>query len=118
MVGDREMALDSPTIWLCATCYSCSERCPQGVHFTDIMRVLRNMATAKGKANPFFQKTAEAIMANGKTFPDAEFINEMRADLGLPPVEPLNKEDLGRLLKEAKKLDKPVQKAPQSSGHH
>jgi heterodisulfide reductase subunit C len=118
MLGDREMALESPTIWLCATCYSCSERCPQGVHFTDIMRVLRNMATAQGKANPFYQKTAEVIIQNGKTFPDAEFINEMHSDLGLPPIEAMNREEFAKDMKDAKSLNKIMHKEPVKSEHH
>jgi heterodisulfide reductase subunit C len=102
MLGCREFALDNPTIWLCATCYSCSERCPQGVRFTDIMRVIRNMAVAEGKINPFYKKTAEAIIQFGKTFDSPDFINEMRGDLGLPPVTSLNRQEIAKLLGEAK----------------
>jgi heterodisulfide reductase subunit C len=104
MLGFREFALDSPTIWLCATCYSCSERCPQGVHFTDIMRVLRNMAVAEGKINPFYKKVAEAILQYGKIFDSPDFINEMRGDLGLPPVTSLDRQEITKILDEVKAL--------------
>jgi heterodisulfide reductase subunit C len=104
MLGLREFALESPTIWLCATCFSCSERCPQGVHFTDIMRVLRNMAVEKGKIHPFYQKIAEAIIQYGKVYDSAEFINEIRGDIGLPPVTSLDREELTKILEEAKAL--------------
>lgn len=106
MVGDREAALNNSTIWLCATCYSCSERCPQGVHFTDIMQVLRNIAVAQGKTNPTYQKIAEVILSNGKIFDSADFINEMRSDLGLPPVTSLNKEEFTQMLCDAKEVHK------------
>ncbi len=106
MVGDRETALNSSTIWLCATCYSCSERCPQGVHFTDIMQVIRNMAVAQGKTNPIYKKIADVILANGKIFDSVDFINEMRSDLGLPPVTSLNKEEMVNMLSDAKEIHK------------
>lgn len=102
MLGLREFALNNSTIWLCATCYSCSERCPQGVHFTDIMRVLRNMAVAEGKAHPVYKKTAEAIKQYGKTFDSPDFINEMREDLGLPLVTSLNRQEITKILDEVK----------------
>ncbi len=104
MLGLREFALESPTIWLCATCFSCSERCPQGVHFTDIMRALRNMAVEKGKIHPFYQKVAETILQYGKIYDSAEFINEIRGDLGLPPVTSLDREEMIKILEEAKVL--------------
>ncbi|MGD0072441.1 MAG: 4Fe-4S dicluster domain-containing protein [Candidatus Bathyarchaeia archaeon] len=102
MLGCREFALGSPTIWLCATCYSCSERCPQGVRFTDIMRVIRNMAVAEGKVNPFYKKTAEAIIQFGRTFDSPDFINEMRCDLGLPPVTSLDRQEIAKIIGELK----------------
>ncbi len=104
MLGLREFALDSPTIWLCATCYSCSERCPQGVHFTDIMRVLRNMAVEHGKTNPYYKKVAEAIVQYGKTFDSPDFINEMRGDLGLPPVTSLDRQEIAKIIDEVKAM--------------
>lgn len=43
-LGMRKEVLSSPTPWLCATCYTCTVRCPQGVKFTDIMISLRALA--------------------------------------------------------------------------
>jgi len=42
--GFREDALASQTIWLCASCYSCTVRCPQQIQITDIMYTLKREA--------------------------------------------------------------------------
>jgi heterodisulfide reductase subunit C len=102
LLGMKDVVLSSPIIWMCATCYSCSERCPQGVRFTDIMRVIRNMAVAEGKVNPFYKKTAEAIIQFGRTFDSPDFINEMRCDLGLPPVTSLDRQEIAKIIGELK----------------
>jgi len=35
-------------VWVCATCYTCQERCPQGVRIADVMRALKNIAVRLG----------------------------------------------------------------------
>jgi quinone-modifying oxidoreductase, subunit QmoC len=42
--GMRDKVLDSLTIWTCASCYQCSNRCPQEIKITDIMYMLKRMA--------------------------------------------------------------------------
>lgn len=42
--GDIESILSSRTIWICASCYSCTVRCPQGVKVTDILYTLKRLA--------------------------------------------------------------------------
>jgi len=42
--GDIESILSSRTIWICASCYGCTVRCPQGVKVTDIMYALKRLA--------------------------------------------------------------------------
>jgi heterodisulfide reductase subunit C len=42
--GFRTDALASQTIWLCASCYSCTVRCPQKIQITDVMYSLKREA--------------------------------------------------------------------------
>lgn len=98
LLGMREKVLNSKEIWMCATCYSCTERCPQGVRLTDVMRVLRNIAVKEGHVHPFFKNLSKVIIENGRIFTDDSFINEMRSDLGLPPVSSMNKDELAKML--------------------
>lgn len=103
MLGLRETVLSSKMIWMCAVCFSCTERCPQGVKFTDIMRTIRNIAVREGYINPFFQKLANVIAETGRIFPYTEFLDELRSDLGLSPMKTHNCQDMVRLLERARK---------------
>ena len=42
--GMRDRVLDSLTIWTCASCYQCAERCPQEIKITDVMYMLKRMS--------------------------------------------------------------------------
>lgn len=97
-LGLTKRVLPSDLIWLCATCYSCTERCPRGVRPTEVIRAIRNLAIRKGHVNPFYKLQANAIVNFGRIFEDEEFINEMRDDMGLPPVPSVNLEEINKIL--------------------
>jgi len=42
--GEIKTILSSRTIWICASCYACTVRCPQDVQLTDIMYALKRLA--------------------------------------------------------------------------
>ncbi len=42
--GFKEEVLRSNTIWLCASCYSCTVECPKGIKITDVMYALKRLA--------------------------------------------------------------------------
>jgi len=42
--GFKKEVLESNTIWLCASCYSCTVECPKGIKITDIMYALKRRA--------------------------------------------------------------------------
>jgi heterodisulfide reductase subunit C len=44
----RERVLSSKTIWICASCYTCSVRCPNNIDIAKIMDVLRNLSLRSG----------------------------------------------------------------------
>lgn len=44
LAGDRERALSSPSLWFCASCFTCSVRCPKGISPADVMFALRSLA--------------------------------------------------------------------------
>jgi heterodisulfide reductase subunit C/nitrate reductase gamma subunit len=43
-LGLRDLAFGSNMLWDCLTCYQCQEQCPQGVHVTDVLYELKNLA--------------------------------------------------------------------------
>ncbi|HID65107.1 MAG TPA: 4Fe-4S dicluster domain-containing protein [Anaerolineae bacterium] len=42
--GMRDEVLCSNSMWMCLSCYLCTERCPRGVQVTDIMYALKRLA--------------------------------------------------------------------------
>jgi heterodisulfide reductase subunit C len=51
-LGMRDTVLSSRSIWLCAACETCSERCPQEVDPAAVMDSLRRIAYAEGIRSP------------------------------------------------------------------
>jgi heterodisulfide reductase subunit C len=47
-LGLKELVLNSATIWLCASCETCTTRCPQEVDLVKVMDALRIMAIRAG----------------------------------------------------------------------
>jgi heterodisulfide reductase subunit C len=47
-LGQEDRALNSRTIWLCASCLTCDSRCPRGIDISRIMESLRVMRLRKG----------------------------------------------------------------------
>jgi len=46
-LGQVEDVLNSKTIWLCASCFSCTTRCPKGVDLAKVMEALRLLLLRK-----------------------------------------------------------------------
>ncbi len=42
--GAIELLLRSRTIWICASCYNCTVRCPAGIKITDLLYALKRIA--------------------------------------------------------------------------
>jgi heterodisulfide reductase subunit C len=45
--GEMEQILQSRTIWICASCYACTTRCPAGIKVTDTIYALKRVAMEK-----------------------------------------------------------------------
>lgn len=43
-VGMKREVLSSRAIWYCASCYSCTVRCPRGINITEVMSGLKSLA--------------------------------------------------------------------------
>ena len=48
VILDRKEVLNSKTIWLCASCYTCAERCPRDINITKIIKII-GMSQKNGK---------------------------------------------------------------------
>ncbi len=99
LLGMKEEVLKSPFIWLCSTCYTCQERCPQGVKITELMTALKNMAVHEGNCPSGVAMQWRLVQEQGRLYPIDDFDNKKRAKAGLPELK-TRIEDVGILLKE------------------
>ncbi|MDO8567294.1 MAG: 4Fe-4S dicluster domain-containing protein, partial [Dehalococcoidales bacterium] len=49
-LGLVDQALSSETIWVCASCQTCTTRCPNDIDIAHVMDTLRKLARPTGKA--------------------------------------------------------------------
>ena len=97
LLGMRDRVLSSDFVWLCSSCYTCRERCPQDVRISDIMTAVRNIAVKEGHIHPSYMGQLELINSQGKIYEIDEFDNRRRERLGLPSL-PQRNEDTGKIL--------------------
>jgi heterodisulfide reductase subunit C len=96
VLGLRERVLSSDFIWLCSTCYSCYERCPQDVRITELMHAIKNVAVREGYIHPSFRMQVDLLRQHGRLYDISEFENERRAEQGLPAIAE-RAEDFGKI---------------------
>ncbi|MEM4734856.1 MAG: 4Fe-4S dicluster domain-containing protein [Candidatus Thorarchaeota archaeon] len=83
--------LETDMVWLCTTCYTCQERCPQGIAITDILFGLKNMAFRRRLTPPGYIAARKSLYESGRLY---EVTDWERDDLGLGPVPELNTEHI------------------------
>lgn len=89
VLGLEEEALTDPDLWLCTTCYSCTDRCPRDLAPTDVIMAMRNAAFKRDIIPVNFLKTVTAIYASGHGVPNNDVNRAAREKLGLtrdPPT--------------------------------
>jgi heterodisulfide reductase subunit C len=101
LLGLKDEVLSSDQIWLCAACFTCEERCVQQVNFTDVITVLRNIASREGNAAPGYVAMAKMVMKNGRVTARTQLVDKMREQLGLPPLQDPAVDQLNGIMKAA-----------------
>ena len=104
-LGLKERVLNSTTLWLCAACFTCTDRCPQGVEVASVIRVLRNLAAEKGIVPQVFKDQAACILDSGYAYKIPELRIKKRENQGLPPLPKGNPESIRKALKGVKFLE-------------
>jgi heterodisulfide reductase subunit C len=99
LLGMRKEVLENEFIWLCSSCYSCHEVCPQNVRFTEVMFAIKNLAAREGCVPGGLIAQKSLLKEHGRLYEITEFENEKREKLGLPPIVE-HPEDYDRLLQE------------------
>jgi len=98
-LGLGERVLSSDTLWLCAACFTCTDRCPQDVEVASVIRVLRNLAAEKGFIPQVFKEQGSSILETGYAYKIPELRIKKRESLGLPPLPKGNPESIRKTLR-------------------
>ena len=70
--GRRHDVLTSNTMWVCASCYLCTVRCPKEVKITELMHTLERLAvyygltTKRTTTAAMYQAFTDSIKSNGR----------------------------------------------------
>ncbi len=103
--GMRDDVLSSNTIWMCASCYLCQERCPAQIKITDVMYALKRLSVKEGKAPPKAALMAELFVDNINTYGrNSEGLLIMKYYLGKSWGKALSNAGLGMALWKAGRL--------------
>jgi heterodisulfide reductase subunit C len=81
--GQKDILLSSKSIWLCATCESCTTRCPNNIDVARVMDVLRHMARRQGQVavphiKNFWDAFLSSVRSHGRVFELGLTLNYMR----------------------------------------
>ncbi len=71
--GQKARVLGCHSLWLCATCESCTTRCPNSIDVARVMDVLRHMARREGYApergvKAFWDCFLDSVRKHGRVF--------------------------------------------------
>ena len=103
--GQRDRLLGGDTVWLCAGCYTCYERCPEQVRVSEIVSALRKLALKEGIIHPTYKALMESIAEKGYIYEIDDFQNEMREDEELPPAPEPDTEEVEAIMRKTGFLD-------------
>ncbi|HDJ26631.1 MAG TPA: 4Fe-4S dicluster domain-containing protein [Candidatus Bathyarchaeota archaeon] len=92
-LGFLEELVSSTTIWDCALCLKCAERCPQGISAAELILALRNEAVSRGLEVPGrLSAILMSVMERGLAFEPRRAVTRDgkafgREELGLPSLD-------------------------------
>jgi heterodisulfide reductase subunit C len=71
-LGLKDEVLNSSTLWLCSTCYSCTLRCPRDLPLTETIGTLKRLAVQEGiqgykESRSFYQAFMETVRRYGRS---------------------------------------------------
>lgn len=97
-LGLKEKVLSLDALWLCTSCFTCTDRCPQDVDVANVIRVLRNLAAQQGHILGVFKELGSNINKTGYAYRIPKSRIDRREAQGLPPLPQGNRENLEKIL--------------------
>jgi heterodisulfide reductase subunit C len=97
-LGLKDRLLSDNALWLCSSCFTCVDHCPQGVEIAGIVRVLRNLSVKEKGIMPLvYKELASNLLKGGYVYEIVESRHKKRAEFGLPPLPKPNLEEISKI---------------------
>ena len=97
---DKLVEKQDPNSWLCSTCQTCVELCPQKVELTEIFTLIKNRCFETGNVPEAFIAQGRAVLENGVAIPYSKAILTRREKLGLPTIKTASIDEIEKIMKE------------------
>ncbi len=97
---DKLIEKQDPNIWLCSTCQTCVELCPQKVELTEIFTLIKNKCFEKDNVPEAFIVQGRTVLENGVAIPYSKAILSRREKLGLPTIKTASIDEIEKIMKE------------------
>jgi heterodisulfide reductase subunit C len=99
-LGLKDRLLPNDALWLCVTCFTCVDHCPQGVEIASVVRALRNLSVEEeGRMPPLYGTLATNILKTGYVYVISGSRLKRRQKKGLPPLPKSNLEHVAKIFK-------------------
>lgn len=79
IVLDKPEVLNAKSIWICASCFTCAERCPRDLHITKIMEAARQIILRRKVDKIIMSKISTK---EKQTIPQLAFVSLFRKNIG------------------------------------
>jgi heterodisulfide reductase subunit C len=102
------MYRDQPAFWLCSSCLTCEQKCPQDVDIAHIFYKLKNWSVENNVGVPEGIIKEAETMKMGITTSVSQSIVNRRKQMGLPELPKADLDEVNKILKNSgfsKKLD-------------
>ena len=96
-LGLKERLLSNDVIWLCSTCFTCIDHCPQDVGIASIVRALRNLSVKERNMPVVYKELASNILKTGYAYVIPGLRLKKREEQGLPKLPKANLESVVKL---------------------
>jgi heterodisulfide reductase subunit C len=96
----EELVGPASPVWHCTNCYNCYERCPQNVKPVEIIIAIKNLMARRGiyPEKAHVPELVKMVLETGRTAPVTARTKKLREELGLPPLEEVDTEELKKIL--------------------
>ena len=108
-LGLKDRLLSNEVIWLCSTCFTCIDHCPQDVGIASIVRALRNLTVKEGEMPVVYKELASNVRKTGYAYMIPGLRLRNREKQGLPTLPKANLESMAKLF-DITGFSKPLEK--------